>query len=56
MEHESVFSRTLGDASEIVSKEMYAFKDKSGKDLVLRPEGTAGVMRHVLENNELLES
>jgi len=56
VEHESVFSRTLGDASEIVSKEMYAFKDRSGKDLVLRPEGTAGVMRHVLETNGLLES
>lgn len=41
----NVFKRTLGDTSDIVSKEMYAFKDLGGDELVLRPEGTAGVAR-----------
>ncbi len=44
-EFSQVFSRTLGDASDIVSKEMYTFTDKGGDSLSLRPEGTAGVMR-----------
>lgn len=56
VEHEGVFSRTLGDASEIVTKEMYSFKDKSDNQLVLRPEGTAGVVRYILENKELIEA
>jgi histidyl-tRNA synthetase len=41
----AVFKRTLGDTSDIISKEMYAFKDLGGDDLVLRPEGTAGIAR-----------
>lgn len=41
----ALFKRGLGDTSDIVSKEMYAFKDLGGDDLVLRPEGTAGVAR-----------
>lgn len=45
VESAAVFKRTLGDTSDIVSKEMYAFKDLGGDDLVLRPEGTAGVAR-----------
>ena len=40
-----VFSRTLGDTSDIVSKEMYTFQDRGGDDITLRPEGTAGVAR-----------
>lgn len=44
-EFSQVFARTLGDASDIVSKEMYTFQDKGGDSLSLRPEGTAGVVR-----------
>jgi len=40
-----VFTRTLGETSDVVTKEMYTFKDKKGRDLSLRPEGTAGVAR-----------
>lgn len=45
-----VFSRTLGDASDVVSKEMYTFQDKGGDILALRPEGTAGVVRMMISN------
>lgn len=45
----SLFVRTLGKATDIVEKEMYSFKDKSGNTVVLRPEGTASVMRAYLE-------
>lgn len=44
-EFSHVFSRTLGDTSDIVSKEMYTFTDKGGDQISLRPEGTAGVVR-----------
>ncbi|MEL0012181.1 MAG: histidine--tRNA ligase [Alphaproteobacteria bacterium] len=44
-EFTDVFQRTLGDTSDIVTKEMYTFADKSGDSLTLRPEGTAGVAR-----------
>jgi len=44
-EFTNVFARTLGDASDIVTKEMYTFEDKGGDSLTLRPEGTAGVAR-----------
>ncbi len=40
-----VFSRTLGDTSDVVTKEMYSFTDRGGDSLTLRPEGTAGVCR-----------
>ena len=40
-----VFSRTLGETSDIVTKEMYSFEDKGNRSLTLRPEGTAGVAR-----------
>lgn len=43
-----VFSRTLGDASDIVSKEMYTFTDKGGDLISLRPEGTASVVRSLI--------
>jgi histidyl-tRNA synthetase len=45
-----VFSRPLGDASDIVSKEMYTIHDKGGEVLALRPEGTAGVVRMLISN------
>lgn len=47
VEKKSVFERSLGDATDIVQKEMYEFEDAGGRKLVLRPEGTAGVIRFV---------
>jgi histidyl-tRNA synthetase len=44
-EFSEVFKRTLGDTSDIVTKEMYSFVDKGGEALTLRPENTAGVAR-----------
>ena len=44
-ESTDVFSRTLGETSDVVTKEMYTFEDKKGRSLSLRPEGTAGVAR-----------
>lgn len=49
-EYAEVFSRTLGESSDVVTKEMFAFEDRHGDKLVLRPEGTAGIMRAVLSN------
>ncbi|MDG4574965.1 MAG: histidine--tRNA ligase [Defluviicoccus sp.] len=46
-----VFARTLGDTSDIVTKEMYTFQDRSGESLTLRPENTAGIVRAFLSNN-----
>ena len=45
-----VFSRTLGETSDIVTKEMYTFEDKGGESITLRPEGTAGVARAFISN------
>ena len=47
-EFSEVFKRTLGDTSDIVTKEMYSFTDKGGEALTLRPEGTAGVVRALI--------
>src|SRR4051812_8541282 len=44
-EFTDVFSRTLGDTTDIVTKEMYTFETKGGESITLRPEGTAGVAR-----------
>lgn len=44
-EFTEVFSRTLGEASDVVSKEMYCFEDRGGEGLTLRPEYTAGIAR-----------
>jgi histidyl-tRNA synthetase len=49
-EHTAVFVKSSGETSDIVTKEMYSFKDRAGRDLTLRPEGTPGVVRAVLEN------
>jgi histidyl-tRNA synthetase len=49
-EFTEVFQRTLGDTSDIVTKEMYTFDDRSGDSLTLRPEATAGVARAFLSN------
>ena len=47
-EYTSVFQRSLGEASDIVGKEMYTFLDRSGESITLRPEGTAAVTRAIL--------
>ncbi|MGI9048139.1 MAG: histidine--tRNA ligase [Rubrobacteraceae bacterium] len=49
-EEAEVFVRSSGEASDIVRKEMFAFQDKGGRDLALRPEGTAGVVRSYIEH------
>jgi histidyl-tRNA synthetase len=49
-EDTALFARTAGDASDIVTKEMYSFQDRGGRDLTLRPEGTAPVVRAYLEH------
>ncbi|NVN12407.1 histidine--tRNA ligase, partial [Nguyenibacter vanlangensis] len=45
-----VFSRSLGDTSDVVSKEMYTFEDRGGESLTLRPEGTAAICRALVTN------
>ncbi len=49
-EFTEVFSRPIGEHTDIVSKEMYTFTDRGGEELTLRPENTAGVVRAVLSN------
>lgn len=50
IEQTELFSRGVGDSSDIVKKEMYTFKDKSDRSITLRPEGTASVTRAFVEN------
>jgi histidyl-tRNA synthetase len=47
VERRSVFERSLGTTTDVVQKEMYQFEDGGGRELVLRPEGTAGVIRYL---------
>ena len=54
-EDTALFARTAGDASDIVSKEMYSFADRGGRELTLRPEGTAPVVRAYLEHGQARE-
>ncbi len=54
-EDTALFARTAGDASDIVSKEMYSFSDRGGRELTLRPEGTAPVVRAYLEGGQARE-
>ena len=49
-ESTGLYTRATGETSDIVTKEMYDFKDKKGRDITLRPEGTAGVIRAIVEN------
>ena len=49
-EHTELFQRGVGDTTDIVTKEMYTFKDKGDRSITLKPEGTAGVARSFLEN------
>jgi histidyl-tRNA synthetase len=50
-EHTEVFERGVGEASEVVGKQMYTFVDRGERSLTLRPEGTAPVVRAILEHN-----
>ncbi len=49
-EHTELFLRGVGDTTDVVEKQMYTFEDKGGRSITLRPEGTAGVVRAMLEN------
>lgn len=49
-EDTSLFARGVGESTDVVSKEMYTFADRGGRSVTLRPEGTAGVMRAVIEH------
>jgi histidyl-tRNA synthetase len=49
-EEAQLFVRSVGEASDIVRKEMFVFEDKGGRELALRPEGTAGVVRAYVEH------
>lgn len=49
LEETALFKRSVGESSDIVNKEMYQFIDKGENDVCLRPEGTAGVVRHFVE-------
>jgi len=50
-EDTELFRRGVGESTDVVSKEMFSFEDRGGRPITLRPEGTAGVMRSVIENN-----
>ena len=49
-EHTELFVRSVGDGTDVVQKEMYTFNDKGGRSVTLKPEGTAGVVRALLEH------
>ncbi|NUT50197.1 MAG: histidine--tRNA ligase [Saccharothrix sp.] len=49
-EDTALFARGVGESTDVVSKEMYTFTDRGGRSITLRPEGTAGVMRAVIEH------
>lgn len=53
VEHAELFERSIGEATDIVSKEMYSFVDRNDERLTLRPEGTAGCVRAVIEHGLL---
>jgi histidyl-tRNA synthetase len=50
-EQTDLFERGIGEATDVVSKEMYTFKDRGDRSLTLRPEGTAGVVRAFVQHN-----
>ncbi len=53
VEQTSLFKRSIGEATDIVEKEMYTFEDRNGDSLTLRPEGTAGCVRASIQNGLL---
>ena len=54
-EYTELFTRTSGKESDVVQKEMYTFLDRSGRSITLRPEGTAGVAKAILEQGTLVK-
>ena len=52
LEHAELFQKSIGEYSEIVTKQMYQFKDKAGRDIVLRPEGTSSFVRYHAQFNK----
>ncbi|MGC8862613.1 MAG: ATP phosphoribosyltransferase regulatory subunit, partial [Armatimonadota bacterium] len=50
-EHTELFTRNLGETTDVVSKEMYTFKDRGDRSITLRPEGTAPAIRAYVEHN-----
>lgn len=55
-EHTEVFSRNVGDTTDVVQKEMYTFDDKGGRSVTLRPELTAGVIRSSIEHGLIYDA
>lgn len=55
-ESAELFSRTLGETSDVVEKEMFTFTDRGERTFSLRPEGTAGVVRHFIQENLAVKS
>ena len=55
-EDKNLFIRSVGDTTDVVQKEMYTFEDQGGRTLALRPEGTAGINRAVIENGLINEA
>ena len=55
-EDKSLFIRSVGDTTDVVQKEMYTFTDLGGRELALRPEGTAGINRAVIESGLINEA
>ncbi len=55
-EHTEVFSRNVGDTTDVVQKEMYTFDDKGGRSITLRPELTAGVARSSIEHGLIYDA
>jgi histidyl-tRNA synthetase len=47
----ALFERGIGEATDVVGKEMYTFQDQGDRSITLRPEGTAGVVRALIENS-----
>ena len=55
-ENENLFCRSVGDSTDVVEKEMFTFTDRAGRPLALRPEGTASVVRAILEHGLVNET
>src|SRR5256885_9600654 len=55
VEATALFSRSIGEATDIVEKEMYTFPDRNGDSLTLRPEATAGIVRAAIEHSLLYD-
>ena len=52
LEYKELFNKSIGESSEIVTKQMYELTDKGGRELVLRPEGTSSIVRYHAEYNK----